>query len=640
MKHSTPIFSAMAAIAALLSVPASASAQSILKTAGNYSVLASQAITVAGAGFTITDGNIGLFPAATSSITGFPPGTVSGTTLLGTAAAIISTGGATQQAEADLQVAATGLAAMVPNANYSNVDMANLGPLPPGVYKWNAASTLTGALVLDAQGQNGVSWVFQFGTGLTTAVNSSVKLINPGSNGGSDDGIFWNAATGAIVIGDDNTTLGNYIAYTSISFSGSTQLLGGGGTRFLALNGAVSFAGPGAVDALGGAGSGDWTGGLTLNGTSVVASSSGSGTPGSPVITSSAEVSGTSGSAFPGYSIVATGVPTSFSATGLPPGLVLDAATGVISGTATAAGNYLVTISATNSSGTTSTVVTFSIADASASSHILNFSARALSGTGSDTLIVGFVTSGDGKNLLIRGVGPGLAAFGIPNALTETTLTLFNADGSVNATDSGWQVNSSGQNDGAVIASTASTVGAFALASGSLDSALLVTVNNGAHTTGLLTTSGPAGVGLLEIYDAGGNASSRLVNVSARMEVTGGDGALIAGFVIGGGTAKTVLIRGVGPGLSQFGVTNVLGDPQITVSLGSTPIGTNAGWSTNGTLAAQITATSAAVGAFPLASGSNDSALLLTLQPGAYTLTVTSPSASTGVALVEVYDTQ
>jgi hypothetical protein len=47
-----------------------------------------------------------------------------------------------------------------------------------------------------------------------------------------------------------------------------------------------------------------------------------------------------------------------------------------------------------------------------------------------------------------------------------------------------------------------------------------------------------------------------------------------------------------------------------------------------------------AVGAFPLVSGSKDSALLLTLQPGAYTMTVTSPSGSTGVALVEVYDTQ
>ena len=78
-----PMLSAAAALAALLATSAPSFAQSILKTAGNYSVLASQAITVAGAGFTITDGNIGLFPAATSNITGFPPGTVSGTTLLG-----------------------------------------------------------------------------------------------------------------------------------------------------------------------------------------------------------------------------------------------------------------------------------------------------------------------------------------------------------------------------------------------------------------------------------------------------------------------------------------------------------------------------------------------------------------------------
>ena len=80
-----------------------------------------------------------------------------------------------------------------------------------------------------------------------------MKVINPGSNGGGDDGIFWNAATGAIVIGDNNTILGNYIAYTSISFTGSTLLLGSGGTRFLALNAAVTFAGPGTVNALGGA---------------------------------------------------------------------------------------------------------------------------------------------------------------------------------------------------------------------------------------------------------------------------------------------------------------------------------------------------------------------------------------------------
>jgi hypothetical protein len=133
MKFRPLTFSISAACGAFLCSFTPLSAQSILKTAGNYSVLASQGVTVAGTGFTIKNGNVGLFPAATSNITGFPPGTVTGTTLLGTAAAIINTGGANQQAEADLQVAATGLAAMPLTANYSNVDMANLGALPPGV---------------------------------------------------------------------------------------------------------------------------------------------------------------------------------------------------------------------------------------------------------------------------------------------------------------------------------------------------------------------------------------------------------------------------------------------------------------------------------------------------------------------------
>ncbi len=363
MKLPVSTFSALAAFAALLASSSPASAQSILKTAGNFSILASQGITVAGAGFSVTNGNVGLFPAATSNITGFPPGTVSGTTLLGSAAAIISTGGATKQAEADMQVAATGLAAMPLTANYSNVDMADLGPLPPGVYKWNAAASLTGALVLDAQGHNNVSWVFQFGTSLTTAANSSVTLINPGSNGGADDGIFWDAATGAMTIGDNNTVLGNYIAYTSISFTGSTLFLGNGGARFLALNAAITFAGPGTLNALGGAGGSDWTGALTLDGSQVVPITGPVITTGpGPVITSPTSASGTAGSTSLAYSITASGSPTSYAATGLPPGLTLDSLTGVISGTPTTAGTYVVTISATNSSGTNSTTLTLVIA--------------------------------------------------------------------------------------------------------------------------------------------------------------------------------------------------------------------------------------------------------------------------------------
>ena len=160
-------------------------------------------------------------------------------------------------------------------------------------------------------------------------------MINAGSNGGSDDGIFWNAATGAIVIGDNNTVLGNYIAYTSISFcTGSTQLLGGGGTASWRSMHLSHSRAPARLSALGGAGGGDSTGGLTLNGGSVVPSAGGAvRSPGFP----SAHRRGPQHRAprgsplLSGYSVTAprAGSPTSFTATRLPPGLTLNSSTRV-----------------------------------------------------------------------------------------------------------------------------------------------------------------------------------------------------------------------------------------------------------------------------------------------------------------------
>ena len=358
-----------------------------------------------------------------------------------------------------------------------------------------------------------------------------------------------------------------------------------------------------------------------------------------PVITSPLSANGAVGIVFATYIITATGLPTSFTATGLPPGLSLNSLTGAIDGTPTTLGTYTVTITATNASGTSTATVNMVISPFGFS-HIVNFSARAISGPGADSLIVGFVVNGDGKNLLVRGIGPALAQFGINNFLHDPILTLYSASGAVIATDSGWSVNSNGVDDSALIASTSASAGAFPLLAASSDSALLATVASGAHTSGLLTTDGTTGVGLIEIYDTGGNMYASLVNVSARMEVTAGDGVLIAGVVIGGNGPKTVLIRGVGPALSAFGVPGVLADPVLTVYSGSAEIANNAVWGSGDLTETQLSTAFAQVGAFPLPSGSKDSALLLTLQPGPYTIQVTSATNSTGVALIEVYDTQ
>jgi outer membrane autotransporter protein len=219
-------------------------------TAGDFALLGGTAITSTGVvGTTIRNGNVGLAPGATTGITGFPPAVVVN-------GSIIATGPATGQARLDLINAANRLAALPSTANMSNVDLGGT-TLAPGVYTFNGAASLNGALVLDAQGQNNVSWVFQIGTALVTSVNSSVTFINLGSNGGSDLGLFWNAGS-AITIGANNAIAGNYLAGTSIAFGALAE----GGARALVLAG-ISLDND-SLNARGGPAGGDLTGGLTF----------------------------------------------------------------------------------------------------------------------------------------------------------------------------------------------------------------------------------------------------------------------------------------------------------------------------------------------------------------------------------------
>jgi PKD repeat protein len=359
-----------------------------------------------------------------------------------------------------------------------------------------------------------------------------------------------------------------------------------------------------------------------------------------PIITGASTASGTVGTPFVTYLIAATGLPSGYSATGLPPGLTVNALTGAINGTPTTAGTYVVTVAATNATGSSSATVTMVIGGLpGASSQIVNFAARALSGPGDQSLIMGFVVAGNGKNLLVRGIGPGLTPYGVTNALADPLLTLFTPT-AVLATNDDWQTTLSGQADGALIAATAARVGAFALPNGSKDAALLLTVNNGAHTTGLVRPTSTTGIALTEIYDVDRLPGSRLTNVSARMNVTAGEGTLIAGLVIVGNAPTTVLIRGVGPTLSVFGVAGVLADPTIALFAGTTRIASNDNWEAGTGTVAEMTGAAAKVGAFALAPGSKDASLLITLQPGTYTVQVTGVGNTTGVALIEVYDTK
>jgi hypothetical protein len=345
---------------------------------------------------------------------------------------------------------------------------------------------------------------------------------------------------------------------------------------------------------------------------------------------------------------VATGstVVFSFEAAGSPApayqwslnGVAIASATSstlVIPGAAAAnAGSY--TCTATNSSGSvTSGAATLAVVNTANPGRLVNISCRATVGTGGNILITGFVVGGAGTSgsepLLIRASGPALVPFGVTGTLPDPQLQLFSGSTVLESND-GWAGN-------AAITSAASAVGAFGWSTpASHDAALLDGLSGGGYTAQIAGESGDTGVALAEVYDdtaAYTAASPRIINISARVQVGTGGNILIAGFAIGGATAKTVLIRASGPALVPFGVPGTLPDPQLQLYSGSTVLDSNNGWGGN----AQISAAAASVGAFAWSSStSKDSAILVTLPPGPYTAQVSGAGGDTGVALVEVYE--
>lgn len=301
-------------------------------------------------------------------------------------------------------------------------------------------------------------------------------------------------------------------------------------------------------------------------------------------------------------------------------------------------GNYTVVV--TNGSGVSvsSDAAPLLIATSTNPGRITNLSVRGTSGTGDRVLIMGFVAGGSATvgatSVLLRGVGETLASYGVTDAIADTRIALIK-DGVTQAENDNWPLS---------LAATFTALGAFQFPAGSRDAALSAVIPAAPYTVHVAGNAGSTGSVLAEIYDANSTVTAttpRLINISARTYVSLTDN-LIAGFVIGGETAKTVLIRAIGPdhAFSQyFPTAATLSDPRLLlyrlVDSVNTLVRTNENWGGD----AQITNTGLAVGAFALESPAGaDAMLLLTLDPGVYSAHVVGANGTAGICLVEVYE--
>ena len=301
------------------------------------------------------------------------------------------------------------------------------------------------------------------------------------------------------------------------------------------------------------------------------------------------------------------------------------------------------TVIASNSSGIVTSTAALTLVDVAPANagRLINLSVLTSLASRSDNFSLGYVVSGasaaNAKPVVIRAAGPSLGALGFPGTLDDPKLELF-AGPTKTGENEDW-------GGATAITSAMAAVGAFAYVSPTArDAAVATNVissdNSVKITTGVNSATGNGAV-IAEVYDAtpaGGFTAStpRLINFSVIKPIAAG-GSLTLGFTLGGSTAKTVLIRAIGPGLAAVGVTSgTLGDPQLTLfNSSSVSIATNDDWGAD----AQLTTAGSRVGAFNIGSAqSKDAMLIITLPAGGYTARVTGGSNTSGLAIVEVYE--
>lgn len=247
---------------------------------------------------------------------------------------------------------------------------------------------------------------------------------------------------------------------------------------------------------------------------------------------------------------------------------------------------------------------------------LANISTRLRVLSGDNVLIGGFIVLGaQDKNLIVRAIGPSLPLAG---TLANPSLDLYNSSGQIIASNDNWH---STQQQAITNSGLAP--------SNDLESAILTTLAPGAYTAIVRGVDGGTGIGLIEVYDLDRTVGSIFANISTRGLVQTGDDVMIGGFIVLGADSQKVVIRAIGPSLAAAGVSGVLQDPTLELFNANGSLSANDDWMSNE--GAEISA----AGLAP--NDTRESAILITLPPGAYTAIVRGKNDTTGVGLIEVY---
>jgi hypothetical protein len=248
-----------------------------------------------------------------------------------------------------------------------------------------------------------------------------------------------------------------------------------------------------------------------------------------------------------------------------------------------------------------------------------NISTRAAVGVGDNVAIGGFIISGSApKQVLIRAIGPTLSNYGLAAFLVDPTLELHDGSGGILTSNDNWKDTQQQQIQNTGLAP-----------SDDRESAIVTSLSPGNYTAILAGKNNTGGIGLIEIYEMA-QSGARLINISTRGFVGTGDNVMIAGLILVGTDAATIVLRAIGPTLVNYGLSGVLVDPTLDLFDGNgTRIGTDNNWKDSQQAPIQAT------GLAP--SDDRESALLVDLAPGNYTAIVRGANNTTGIALVEAY---